>query len=276
MSKNIIVPTDFSSVSETSLNHAIKVAKTIDAHINLVHVVRHQSDIKEANMKLDYVIREAKEKEPNVEIKQMVIDGSIFEVIGELAKELESVLIVMGTHGRKGLQFITGSRAVRIVSSSDVPFVIVQNRPIRPEGYDDIVVPLDLHKETKQKLHIVADMAKYFNSRVHLIIPHEKDEFLANTLERNLNYAKQYFEEKGINYTAKVLTEDSDDFDDGIISHAASLEADLITIMNLKENSLMGLLGSNYVERILTNEAQVPVMILNPKSTSFISNFLYR
>ena len=109
---------------------------------------------------------------------------------------------------------------------------------------------------------------------MHLIIPHEKDEFLSNKLERNLTFAKQYLEDHDISYTATVSEEDSGDFDDGIIHHAAALEADLIAIMNLKENSLMGILGNNYVEHILTNEAQVPVMILNPISTSFVSSVL--
>ena len=274
MSKNILVPTDFSKVSETSLNHAIKIAKTINSEIILLHVISRSSEKEDSEMKLKIVKKNAQDKYPDVVIKTMVVEGSIFEDIGEIAEKHQSELIIMGTHGRKGLQFITGSRALRIVSSSPTPFVVVQNRAIKPEGYDDIVLPLDLHQETKQKLSIVAEMAQYFESRVHLIIPHESDEFLKNKLDRNLTFAKQYFEENKIEYTATVSHEDSGDFDDGIIHHAAALEADLIAIMNLKEKSLMGILGNSYVEHILTNEAQVPVMILNPISTSFISSVL--
>jgi len=274
MNKNILVPTDFSKVSDTSLNHAVKVAKTIGAEIVLLHVINRPSEEEDTKMKLEIVKTNIRKKYPDITVNTMVREGSIFEDIGELAEELESELIIMGTHGRKGLQFITGSRALRIVSTSPTPFVVVQNRQIKPEGYDDIVVPLDLHSETKQKLHVVAEMAEYFESKVHLIIPHESDEFLMNKLQRNLTFAKQYFEERGISYTAELSEESSNDFDDAIIHHAAALEADLIAIMNLKENSLMSILGNNYVENILTNQAQVPVMILNPKSTSFISSIL--
>ncbi len=274
MKKNILVPTDFSKVSETSLNHAIKVAKTIGAEVNLVHVVNRISDKEDSLMRMSIIRTQANKIHPDIIINTMAIEGSIFDDIGDLADKSGSELIIMGTHGRKGLQFLTGSRALRIVSSSRIPFVIVQNRAIKEEGYDDIVVPLDLHTETKQKLTIVSEMAQYFKSRVHLIIPNEKDEFLSNKLNRNLAFAKQYFKEQGIEHTATISDKDAGDFDDGIIHHAASIEADLITIMNLKENSLMGILGNNYVERILMNEAQVPVMILNPKSTSFINSVL--
>ena len=53
-------------------------------------------------------------------------------------------------------------------TNSSVPFVIVQNDMMHVGGYDKIMIPLDLHNETKQKLEIVADMAKYFDSEVHL------------------------------------------------------------------------------------------------------------
>ena len=77
----------------------------------------------------------------------------------------------MGTHGLKGLQFVTGGRALEVVRQCSVPVIITQTRPIRETGYDDIVVPLDLHQDTKQKLAIVAEMASYFHGRVHIISP---------------------------------------------------------------------------------------------------------
>jgi nucleotide-binding universal stress UspA family protein len=84
----------------------------------------------------------------------------------------------MGTHGQHGWQHITGSHALKVITHSTIPFIVVQEKNIKETGYDDIVVPLDLSKETKQKLAYVANIATYFNSRVHLITPDESDEFL--------------------------------------------------------------------------------------------------
>lgn len=214
-------------------------------------------------------------KSLDVEIDPIVRVGTIFEDIGDVAEELSADLIIMGTHGMKGLQFITGSRALKVITSSSTPFVVVQESKIKATGYDDIVVPLDLSKETKQKLTIVAQMAKYFKSRVHLIIPRESDEFLKNQLDRNLNYAKQFFSEQQIELTTKVSDEKSGGFDDGIIQYASEINADLIAIMNLAANSLVGMLGSSYVQNILTNEAQVPVLIVNPINTSIAKNVIF-
>jgi nucleotide-binding universal stress UspA family protein len=275
MSKNLLVPTDFSKVADCAVNHATAVAKTIDGKINLLHVVSKKDHMDEALLKMKLLTERLAKENPNVSYTPIIRVGNIFDDIAEVAEELKAELIIMGTHGMKGMQFITGSRALKVVTSSATPFIIVQERGIKDSGYDDIVVPLDMSKETKQKLAVVAIMAQYFKSRVHLIIPKESDEFIKNQITRNLNYAKQFFSEKKIEYTATVSDEDSGDFDDGIIRHASAINADLIAIMNLSANSLVAAFGSSYVQHIITNEAQIPALVINPISTSVMGSVLF-
>lgn len=270
--KLILVPTDFSKVGHTALNHAVKVAQTTQSQIALVHIVPKADMLQEAKEKLK-IAKEMAQKEMQFEIDTIARVGTIYEDIGELAEEVDASLVIMGTHGMRGLQFITGSRALRIVTSAKTPVIIVQERDIRANGYDDIVVPLDLHRETKQKLSLVADMAKYFDSRVHIIVPGETDEFLRNQVERNLKYAENYFTEKDIPHTTRISEKKSDEFDEAIIEFAQEIDADLISIMNLAKVSLANLMGGNYVQNIITNQAHIPAMLLNPKETTTVSIF---
>lgn len=275
MSKIILVPTDFTAVAENAIDHAISVGKTISGEIVVVHIVPKKSHVDEAKSKLKILMDRLNGGSQGVKISPMVRVGSIFEDIGDVAEEIGAELIVMGTHGMRGMQFITGSRALKVITSSSTPFVVVQEKGIKETGYDDIVVPLDLSKETKQKLNIVAQMAKYFKSRVHLITPRESDEFLKNQLDRNLTYAKRFFKDQKIEFTTTVTKSGSSKFDDGIIEHATEIDADMIAIMNLAANSLVGMLGNSYVQNILTNESQVPVLIVNPVSTSISKNVIF-
>ena len=189
--KNFIVPHDFTEVADIALTHAIATAKPLNAKVYVLHVVAKEKNIREAETKLNEII--SAHSSNNVELLPVVRVGSIFEDIGEFAAEHHAELIFMGTHGAHGWQHLTGSHALKVITSSSVPFIIVQEKGIKETGYDDIVVPMDLNKETKQKLAIVAELAAYFKSRVHVITPDESDEFLRHQIKANIKFANKFF-----------------------------------------------------------------------------------
>ncbi len=171
----------------------------------------------------------------------------------------------MGTHGPRGLiQTVTGGDAMKVVSHSEKPFIVVQEKGIKDTGYDDIVVPLDMTEDSKQKLDEVADIAKYFNSKVHIIAKHETDNSLYTKLKNNVLFAKKYFLEKGVDLNI-VITEPKTDFEKEIIKYAKEHDADLIAIINsLKWNIFGSLFASRREEQIITNKEQIPVLCVNP------------
>lgn len=261
MSKKVfIVPHDFTSVGNIALEHAIASARPLNAAVHLLHVVSKDSQIKEAVEKLEIVIKQYDSE--GVEIVPTVRIGSIFEDIGEYAAEHSAELIFMGTHGAHGWQHITGSHALKVVTSSTVPFIIVQERSVKPTGYDSIVVPMDLHKETKQKLSIVASLAKYFNSKVHVVTPDESDEYLRHQVESNIIFSQRFFKNRGIEMTSAIVS--SSGFDKEVVKYAVSVDADLIAIMNLNRSSFLNAITANYEQYIITNDALIPTLILNP------------
>ena len=249
--KTIIVPHDFTPVAENALNHAINTAKRTGAEILLLHVVAKEKAVGEAEEKLNAVVEQHKE---HIKITPFIRVGNIFDDIGDFASENHAELIFMGTH-------------------ATVPFIVVQEKPIRETGYDDIVVPLDLNKETKQKLAYVANIATYFKSRVHVITPDESDEFLRHQVKANIQFAVRFFHERGIDVTTKVVP--TGGFDKEVVKHAVSLAADLSAIMNLNRNNMLGVITANHEQYILTNEAQIPTLIVNPVAGKYGSSVLF-
>lgn len=258
--KTFIVPHDFTPVADVALEHAIATAKPLNAQVYVLHVVPKESDIKEAEGKLEAVI--SSHSQSGAQLIPYVRLGSIFEEIGDFAAEHHAELIFMGTHGASGWQHITGSHALKVVTSSSVPFVVVQEKGIKESGYDDIVVPMDLNKETKQKLAIVANLAQYFNSRVHVITPDETDEFLKHQVQANIQFAKKFFSERNIEMTATLAP--SSGFDKEVVKHAVNIDADLIAIMNLHRGGILNALSTSYEQYIITNDAKIPALIVNP------------
>jgi nucleotide-binding universal stress UspA family protein len=266
-SKKILVPIDFTKVSDIAIEHSLLMGKTILADIHLIHIVENKKQVSEARMKLD-AMKDRVRVENGVEIHTHVRIGNIFEDIDKAATEMDAALIIMGSHGARGMQFLTGSRALKIVTESSIPFIVVQERTIRPHGYHRLVVPLDLHKETKQKLSAVRDVAKYFNSKVYLISPNETDEFLKNQLDRNMNYAVDYLTSLNIPVEVEITeTKSEGSFVKSLLKYSAAVEADLICIMNFYESSILNVFNSSYEQQVITNDAQIPVLCVNPVDT---------
>jgi nucleotide-binding universal stress UspA family protein len=160
------------------------------------------------------------------------------------------------------MQHITGSYAVKVITHSSVPFIVVQERGFR-EGYKNVVLPFDLTKDSKQKLSLAINIAKVFNSKVHIIYPQETDTFLVNAINNNVSLAKNELKSNQIEFDVK-MTDEKGNFVKQFLSYAASKDADLIAIVNSQEMGFPEILAGTDERQIITNDAQVPTMIVNP------------
>lgn len=146
MYKKILVPVDGSAASERGLEEAIGLAKITGATLDLAHVVdEFVIAAREAPaewQKLSDALQESGEKvladaeavvrKHNVPFKRELLKatgGSAAGAIIDQAKKLSTDLIVMGTHGRRGLRRLTlGSDAELVLRSSPVPVLMVRDR----------------------------------------------------------------------------------------------------------------------------------------------------
>jgi nucleotide-binding universal stress UspA family protein len=263
--KVILVPVDFSKVSEVCVNHACSIAQRVGADIHLLHLVDKEKSLADGRAQLDAFSKERQAIEGSeVKFLETVEVGNILKAIGEKAEELKANLVVMGTHGLQGLEYIVGTHAVRIIGTADVPFVIVQEKEISKNGYENIIVPIEIEAESKQKLSLVVQMAKTFDSAVHLVMPYESDEFRRNAQERNLSYASGFMKKNGVSYTAAVADPENDDLDEAAMQLVEEKKGDLIAIMNWHESRIIGGIGSDDTQDIIINKNMVPVLVMNP------------
>lgn len=259
----VLVPHDFSAVADCAVNHASKIANSFNGEVHLLHVVSKQKEVDAIKEKLTK-IAEKSEKNTAASFHVIVRIGNIFEDIGDVASEIGAGFIVMGTHGAKGMQKIMGSYALRVISHSKVPFVVVQNKnPKDSDTYDDIVVPVDHSDVTKQKLAVAANIATHFGSRIHLFYENVSDEFLKKKLDRELSFAKNYFLERKITYTMNQADEEGS-LKKQLIKFAARIDADLIAVVNTQEGALLPDFFGSDEQVVIANDAEIPVIITNP------------
>ena len=275
MNTKLLVPTDFSEVAQSAMQHAIKFAEIINADVVLLHVVSSRDEVEDAKEKLSKEITLGNSISSSCNLISFVRIGNIFEDIGDVAAELGISLIFMGTHKASRWQKLVGSRAIKVISSSPVPFIVTQEKLMNSSGYDNIVVPLDLNVETKQKLELVAKIAHYFDSQVHLLTNDDSDEFIKTKLKANQVWASNYLESKDIKNSSHLVDQD-DSLTEGIFKLSKEVDADLIAIMNLEDETVLGLYENTFQEEIVANDLKVPVLCVNPHPVTKVSGILVR
>ncbi len=273
----VLVPVDFSELSQHALFHAAKMANLFNDQVTLLHTLetggifsfldKSNKDLlyEGTNKKLDDLAAILSGKYPNIKVNKMIREGKPHKVITETAEELKCDIIVMGSNGEAGLEKIVGSTASRVITGASVPVIVVKSAPVR-QDYKKIVLPIDLTKETKQKISMAIHLAKKYGSEVHVISEFEGDEFLKNKLSANMNQVEKILTENGVTCITKIT--DPNDYPGHIgqdtVKYAREADADLILIMTQQETGLSEFFLGSYAQQVI-NKSQVPVMCIRPK-----------
>ncbi len=181
--KRVLVPIDFSESSLNALKFGIQIANKLQASLRVVHVrnkklaqkyLQHKVQAllnDDVEVWLDDVIKEYKEsyRVLNGVFDSKILEGNVFKEISNQAKYDDTTLIVIGTHGASGFEDkYIGSNAFRLVNASTVPVLTV--RPERDwRGIDKVILPVTMHKSSRQKVPAVVGLAKLFDAKVHVV-----------------------------------------------------------------------------------------------------------
>jgi nucleotide-binding universal stress UspA family protein len=279
MKDSILVPTDFSEVCNNAFNHACDLAQEMGLKVIALHVITKETKNYLDSQKLDksaleerlknYVV--GKKAEYEVETDYILRDGSIFDVIGDVSKELKSVFIVLGTHGKVGFQRLTGSYALKVINSTEIPTIVVQKKEPKPGGYKKIVFPVSAFSEDRQKVNYAISMAKNFGATIHLFPKYETDKFARKKILGIIKQIKTLFDENGVDYCKKLPDEGAGNFAKQVIDYAVVNDADLIMIVT-SSNAALPMFDSSD-EQIVFNTSQIPVMCINPARVKKIASF---
>lgn len=140
MYDNILVPTDGSEGAEVAVEHAAEIAEKFDATVHLLYVVdvraRTTGDMW-ANLVGQF--REIGESATEsisdrlngqgLETVKEVIEGIPHEEINNYVEENDVDMVIMGTHGRTGIdRVLVGSTTEKVVRTSEIPVMTVERK----------------------------------------------------------------------------------------------------------------------------------------------------
>jgi len=281
--RKIMVPVDFSETSGHATDHAAWLAATTHAELLLVHVLPQNhyyfetpepfilpSDDKEirndATEKLKAIARDVYDRY-NVNARYRILQGRISYEIIDLASEEKTDLIMMGTHGAKGLEeILIGSNAQHLVSKAPCPVITFQHEKRKP-GFSNIVLPIDRSRHSREKVGVAIDVALLCHSKIHILgLLDSDDEGEYEKLQVVLDQVQMAIDRVEISYTRHTVKGDNIAVE--AMKYADSINADLILVLT-EDESVLGKLDLGPLSRHIVNHSAIPVLSMNPHYGNF-------
>ena len=184
--KKILVPVDFSAISEKTTRYALKWARHYGAEVTLFHaIVMYEADVDETEHlnRLEDIIRRReayaqdqlneynKQVNPeNIPVKSVFRRNvSAANAILEYLDETPFDLVIMGTHGHGGLRkLMYGSVTEKIVRMSSVPVLTVHTPP-EALSIKHILAPVDFSDNNKLGLNTAIELAREHKATIHYL-----------------------------------------------------------------------------------------------------------
>src|SRR5215510_545479 len=184
--KKILCPVDFFPASDAAVNYATELAGNYEANVQLLHVITpvavgtYEYAIDMTGIMESWEERAAEEmtklaarvKEAGVEVEFEVRVGDVYEEIKEAIEKLKPDIIVMGTHGRRGVQrWFMGSTTERLLRHSPVPLITISSTGQKPSSpsFKRILVTTDFSDGTADALAYAFSVAQENESQITLL-----------------------------------------------------------------------------------------------------------
>lgn len=277
--KKILVPVDFSRHSLSSIDYAVFIAERTGAEIYLLHVIEGYEYHAEADQETitDIIVKGAEQKlqeiasrdSNRIRVFPVIRKGRVYRVVDQMCDELRVDLVVMSTKGSSSLisspgKFFMGSNAYRVVTSVEPPVLSIRN-PQKQPSFRHIVLPLDITRETTQKVGLAIEWAKLFDSKIYVVsvLSFWQEYFYdAFKLEKDLEDTVRKIKRAGVEVEVHSLR--YGDIADSVMGFARDVNADLIIIMTRQERKWSEpIIGSN--ARAIIERSEVPVLSVHPQ-----------
>lgn len=255
----ILVPIDFSKQSLTAVKYSFNFARYTRSKIVLMHAYPNDSDANKTE--LDKLVA-ATAAESGIATEGISTKGDIFEQTDKTAEKVGANLIVAGLDPHvKFRSFMSKSTASKFISNAPCPVLTTRATTFNPE-IKNIMLPLDLTLESREKVPIIIQLALYFKAEIRIVSVFDpSDSQYENKLLPYMNQVKKYIKEKHLNCTNKSIP--SKHAAETLVEYANKNNIDLIVQMNKRDTSFGEMFSGTFSQK-LVDVSNIPVLTINP------------
>ena len=262
MKNKIIVPTDLTNAAQQAIRQAIVIARKTNSSITLLHVMDNKSaSLEEVKLSLDTEADNIR-KDRGVNCDVLIKEGNLFEVISYVACEKDYDLMVIGTHGIKGIkQMLFGANILKLVARIPVPVLVVQEESPLIESFHKVVLPVSSHETFRSAVEAILLFAGIYDLEVHLYSIHKAGFIWSDQMLKNIEDATLQLQTKGVRMIR--VKEDQQVYSMGYakqtVIYARSIGADALWMISVptEENYYF---AQSDKETMLLNDFHIPVL----------------
>lgn len=287
----ILIPIDFQRQSHFALEQSYNLARLLKAEIILLYV-HEQSGLfagifsndqnNEILAKIDERLAELAGKSSlaaSVPISYRIEKGRIYSKITEVAKEMNVQYIVLGTHSSEEDEIRekrVGANTSRVIRNSPCPVITINAKHLH-QGCRNILLPLDLTKETRQKVTIAIELAKFYGAGIKAVsaLWSKNDPAILGRLYQQGSQVTEFISSAGIECSFEVVESHGGEktLVPSVLNYAYQQgDIDLIIILTQQEIGIVEyFVGSHAQEFIRLSD--IPVMSVIPRELGITSIF---
>lgn len=261
--ENILVLTDFTQAAATTLENAYILATANRAKLEVAHMVADKAEKHWAIKKIHAQCSELENYNLNVTVEPIAFEGSKYADIINYLEGAKPELVMMPTHGKKDIQLILGSFAMKIISATEVPFLVYQqDSPLTV--FNNILVPVFANESiTKESIEPVVNLAKVCNSTVRVIAPTYDTDSDLRSLEAAIIKTNQFLEEEDVAHSTHKSMSNYAKYKDVILLEAQRHSSDLIVLLSGRDAKTAKVIQPKGLHQaMITNKLHVPVLCI--------------
>jgi nucleotide-binding universal stress UspA family protein len=263
----ILIPIDFTKQSLFAINQSYNLAKYTHSKLVLLHVYEK---IGEESFEALTKLTKQTEQESGVPTEFINVKGNIYAETDRVAEEIKATLIIVGIESHMSFKNVIGRSASKLVRKAPCPVITIRGTGHR-DGCENILLPIDLSPETREKVDIAIQFAKYFGASIRILGVFDiADSVYENNLLSYSFQVKQFIKSKGISCTNKSIP--TKDIAETIVEYGEKIEADLIMIMNKPTLSVGEFLNGTVSQKVI-DISNIPVMAIQPMERESLMSF---
>ncbi|MBS1582496.1 MAG: universal stress protein [Bacteroidetes bacterium] len=259
--QNILVPYDFSECATDALRVAAKIARLTGACIDIVHVYDQMTDFHTSNQKVRDGIEAKLEQVPSfpflqgVELKKFLLRQMSITDMFRNERLARMDLVVMGSHGARGLRGVVGSNTQKIVRIAPMPVLVIKHH-VDDFEVKDLVFASNFTAADVEKFEAFLPVVELFQPKVHLVkINTPKNFERSEDTYKAIDAFLQRHELR--KFTTTIYNDLS--IEEGILNFSRGIDADMIAMATHGRTGFFHVVNGSLTEDIV-NHTTFPVL----------------